>query len=431
MDEHKKYSDDLFREAGENYPLNTDNGNWESVLMRITTPKVDPPFIAKSAQNHNWRYAWLLLLFLIPAGIMFIKYNPTSNSGKKNEDKSVIQSSKENPTNSVNPITPTVENKRSATTSNVNSGDLLKNISRENSNLAGQQEKEISQQTFSTNDIVSKPTFLQNTYLPKVPGKTVKLYNDDLLSVDQMNKKILPDFSLIPLPSYSTQEKNELVAENNADKIDNSYSKRSVIHFKPKERFYLAISAGPSFSAVKSQPIDKTGYSLGMLLGYNVNKNIDIETGVLFVKKYFNARGKEFNQEVIKTPEGTKLVSLKGEASITQIPLNVIYNFKSKTPSHFFVTANLMTNVIHSETYSYTLKENETYNEMSRSYKKGSDNLFSNLSVGVGYSQNIGSEWKLSAEPYYQYPLSGIGLGKLYIQSYGINIKISKAIKKK
>lgn len=422
MDEHKKYSDDLFREAGENYPLKTDNENWESVLNRIKAPVTTTPFLAKPNQTYKWRYAWLLLLLLIPAGIMFTDYFHSTGSGNLKEDKPVVQSPKQGQANPGYPIIPHTENKQAET-----AGNVMNNIGQENSNIVRQQNEVFSQQLLSSNENATKPDLQPNTYLPIVAGKTVQLNNSDALALNPADKKIIEAASLLPLPLNSILGKKEIIAGNI---VENNNSKRSVIQLKPKDRFYLAISAGPSFSSVKTQPIDKTGYSLGMLLGYNVNKNIDIETGVLFVKKYFNARGKEFNQDIIKTPEGTRLVSLNGEASITQIPLNVIYNFSSKTTSHFFVTANLVTNVIHSESYNYMLKENETFNELSRSYKKGSDNLFSNLSVGVGYTQNLGSEWKLSAEPYYQYPLSGIGLGKLFIQTYGINIKISKAIKK-
>lgn len=70
MDENKLYSDDLFKKAGDNYPLNTDNANWQEVFDRIKSPENSPPPVfAKSPQNHSRRYAWLLLLLLIPAGI--------------------------------------------------------------------------------------------------------------------------------------------------------------------------------------------------------------------------------------------------------------------------------------------------------------------------------------------------------------------------
>ncbi len=428
MDENKLYSDDLFKKAGDNYPLNTDNANWQEVFDRIKSPENSPPPVfAKSPQNHSRRYAWLLLLLLIPAGIwMAYNFNTTQNV-KPETSKNNLPTPQNDLVKPGDPLLPPVQNNESGALKN-----STDNIDTKNSNRNTQQDFISPAIQLKENEVAVLNNEEQpQQYLPFIAGKTIAFNNFQGLHSNKISIKDLHNSTTLNLIEPANKEIDISLAENDNAINENSNSKRTAIHLKTKERFYLAISVGPSFSSVKNQPIPKSGYSLGMLLGYNVNKNIDIETGVLFVKKYFKADGSEFNDNVVKLPQGTSIISLDGAANITQVPLNVIYNFNSKKSSNFFVSANLITNVIHSESYNYKLTGNENFDVLSRSYRKGSDKLFSNLSFGAGYKQNLGKEWKMSVEPYYQLPLSGIGLGDLHIQTFGVNFKISKTVQKK
>ncbi|MEO8116654.1 MAG: hypothetical protein ABI653_03325 [Bacteroidota bacterium] len=428
MDENKLYSDDLFKNAGDNYPLNTDNANWQEVFGRIKSPqKTPPPVFVKSAQNINWRYAWLLLLLLIPAGIWMNNNFKTNQHVKPEISKINLPTPKNDLVKPVDPVLPQIQN--SETDASKNSAG---NIDVKESNRNTQQNFISPAIQLNENEVAILNNDEQaQQYLPFIAGKTIAFNNLLGLHSNKISLKDLHTAKTLNLIEPANKEIDISLAENNDAINENSNAKRTAIKLKTKERFYLSISAGPSFSSVKTQSIPKAGYSLGMLLGYNVNKNIDIETGVLFVKKYFKADGAEFNKDVVKLPEGTSIISLDGAANITQVPLNVIYNFNSKKSSNFFASANLITNVIHSESYNYKLTGNENFDVLSRSYRKGSDKLFSNLSFGVGYTQNLGKDWKMSVEPYYQLPLSGIGLGDLHVQTFGINLKISKTVQKK
>lgn len=428
MDDNKQYSDDLFKNAGENYSLNTGNANWQEVFGKIHSPEnVPQPVFAKSTQNMNWRYAWLLLLLLIPAGIwMANHYNITGNTIGAHTDNALQapQKAMEKP---VSPGLPPVQNIEAVTTK-----ELRGNIDTKKSNPANQQNFTTARESLQENEgVVLKDVDQLKQYLPFVAGNIMVLNNANILRTNMSTLKNIDSGTPINVIPTENKENDLMATENDNAIIEDNSPNRSVIKSKTKERFYLAIAAGPSFSSVKQQSIPKSGYSLGMLLGYTVNKNIEIETGVLFVKKYFKADGSEFNSNIVKLPEGTSIISLDGAADITQVPLNVTYHFNSKKSSNFFVSANLITNVIHSESYNYKLTGNENFDELTRSYKKGSDNLFSNLSLGIGFRENLGKDWRMNVEPYYQLPLSGIGLGDLRIQTFGINLKISKTVQKK
>ncbi|MBS1731083.1 MAG: outer membrane beta-barrel protein [Bacteroidetes bacterium] len=429
MEENKIYHDDLFKDAGENYPLNTGNSNWHQVLNRINPTSEKAP--VPSGQSQKWRFAWLLLL-LLPAGYQFINNFQNKEKSKLPVNHQALQIPKGNLENS-NPdqLTPLDKNQNESRDNGpLNSAGLRQNPFNEQSNnkQSNISSKQIVDNGFKFLDDQQNNNPSQQ-YNPLIQENSRIADFNFQTHLNEINKKSfhVEKFPFKPYPLELAS--SDLEKENNV--LENKKSKLNVIKIKTTDRFYLALTAGPSFSSVKMQPIPKAGYSLGMLLGYNLTKNLDLETGVLFVKKYFNAEGKDFNEEEVKLPEGTNIISLNGAAKITQVPLNVIYHFNSKSSNRFFVSANVITNVIHSESYNYKLNDNETYNELSRSYKRGSDKLFSNLSIGAGYSQYLGNNWKMNIEPYYQFPLSGIGIGNLKIQTFGINLKISKGVQLK
>jgi hypothetical protein len=55
--------DELFRRAADNYPLNTDSGNWDKVNAAMQTENADSNVDKNSAKKNSYRkYFWLLLL---------------------------------------------------------------------------------------------------------------------------------------------------------------------------------------------------------------------------------------------------------------------------------------------------------------------------------------------------------------------------------
>ena len=78
MKQSEDHMDELFRKAGENYPLRTDGADWDKVMARLQNGPESaapvPPVV--SASGRRGRKAWLLLLLLllIPAGWLLTRY---------------------------------------------------------------------------------------------------------------------------------------------------------------------------------------------------------------------------------------------------------------------------------------------------------------------------------------------------------------------
>lgn len=429
MSQQDIYNDDLFREAGENYPLKTENANWDAVYSRLKVPVKTPPVLVTKPTPHYARYAWLLLILLIPAGFWVYQLSkkppnnadntqpstyitPTPKAGDKQVPSDLLPNNNKITGENADMQQQSLHEKASNFTlnpGNKQAGNADLNNHDIFSNNMEQVTKQKAPQQFPALNFPNKQHAIDE------PSMAVSLFKNNGQNVNKEN--------LVPNTNQEIEKQKESIETKNAVTRINK--------LKTKQRFSLGISAGPSFSSVKNQSIPKAGYSLGMLVSYKFDRNWSVETGVLFVKKYFNAAGEDFKKDQVKLPNGTSILKVNGAADITQVPLTILYNFDSKSKSNFFASAGLISNVIHTESYDYELSQNTTgsLSQLSKSYRRGSNNVFSNLSLGVGYSQDLGRSWSARIEPYYQMPLFGIGLGSMPVKSLGINFQITKSIK--
>ena len=66
--------DELYKRAAEEYPLNTDSADWNSVLKKLAAERS----LETSSKNKNYRHLlWLLLL--LPLGLLYKNYFSNNN----------------------------------------------------------------------------------------------------------------------------------------------------------------------------------------------------------------------------------------------------------------------------------------------------------------------------------------------------------------
>jgi hypothetical protein len=78
------------------------------------------------------------------------------------------------------------------------------------------------------------------------------------------------------------------------------------------------------------------------------------------------------------------------------------------------------------ETYNYFYKHNATGPTYTQKWTLQNENkhLFSVLTFSGGYQRNISNRFFISAEPYIKIPLSGVGFGKVKLNSAGAQFTI-------
>ncbi|NII27739.1 outer membrane beta-barrel protein [Pseudoflavitalea sp. X16] len=187
---------------------------------------------------------------------------------------------------------------------------------------------------------------------------------------------------------------------------------------QPSKGFEIGLVAGPDMSNVKFTDMDKVGYNVGIQIGYRFSDRWSANTGLLYTRKNYTAEGKDW------TKTGwwryTDIHSVQGYCQMFEIPLNVRYDISVNKNQRWFVNAGASSYIMNSEYYDYDYTYNGTRYQRGWDRDSTSTYLFSILNLSAGFERALNKRFTIQAEPYFKFPLKGLGYGKLDLNSYGI-----------
>jgi hypothetical protein len=191
--------------------------------------------------------------------------------------------------------------------------------------------------------------------------------------------------------------------------------------------FYYGISGAPDVSRIKGQDVKGTGYSAGVIAGYQLNLRWSVEGGVLWSNKRYFTKGKYFSKAGAGIPSNINLRWLDGGCDMLEFPVLVRYDFSPKKNT-FFGTVGLTSYMMKKEDYTYGADAGagQNYYEGYRQYHRSGDHLFSNLQLSAGYKFSLSSKMNMRIEPYLKTPLKKIGIGKMPITSAGLTFSLMR-----
>ena len=226
------------------------------------------------------------------------------------------------------------------------------------------------------------------------------------------------------------EEKNILPVSKESKPDTKSVKQKDKKQNKFANNFSVGLSFGPGVSAVGSRE-GKMTLDLGIIAGYHFAKHFGLRTGVFISKKIYSATPDQYS-----LPPGTSyyyLQKVNANCNVIDIPLNVDYYFDQKGKHSWFVSAGLSSYLMKKETYDYFYKmpTGQIYNE-DWSISNQNKHFFSVLDLSAGYQYLLNKQFSLTAQPYVDLPLTGIGAGKVKLNSAGIlfTIKVKPFLKK-
>jgi hypothetical protein len=197
-----------------------------------------------------------------------------------------------------------------------------------------------------------------------------------------------------------------------------------------RKKFYGGLMAGADVTTIKFQKIEEAGKSYGILLGYQLNKNWSIESGVYLEKKYYYTEGKYFNASKIypNMPSGFWIDNISGDCDMFEVPVSLKYNFHTRKNSGWFATVGASSYFMKKEryVYDYYYGNPSSYGRHEKDISNSTRNIFSNLSVSAGYTHRLGNFADLRVEPYLKLPVTGMGVGSLPLFSTGLQLGVTR-----
>jgi hypothetical protein len=183
--------------------------------------------------------------------------------------------------------------------------------------------------------------------------------------------------------------------------------------------FSFFVSAGPDVSKAQNSKAGKVTMSWGLGVAYTLDR-FTLKTGVFSASKIYWAGPDDYKLSYTPPPN-LKFIGADANCRVIEVPVKLSYNFAVKNKSNWFAGAGLSSYLMKREDYLYEYKSSAG-NSYYHSYETKNDNkhYFSVLNFSGGYTYQLSKTISISGEPYVEVPLTGIGVGKVHLNSGGI-----------
>ena len=278
---------------------------------------------------------------------------------------------------------------------------------------------------------------INNNSVAKQKFKRSEEYTlEDQFNLNQLLDQLTEDFSKtrdnseISLVIFNSINQDLFIGTNNfKENISIPANKGNTNNRDNNESgFYAGIISGVDLSSIHFQNA-KTGASKGFIIGFALNKNWSLESGLLWDTKRVYDNGTYFNPPGYTPTSGITITAVNGKSRLYELPVNVKYTIKSGD-HNFFATSGLSSYFMRAENYDYEYTQNNQpggHNYLS--YKNETKNWFGVANFSLGYAHKIGSNGSIRIEPYLKVPIKNIGIGNMPITSTGLNIGFIKTLR--
>ena len=430
--------DDLYKKAGENYPLKISEPDWDAVWGKLKqdVPGAtgEPASPSKKVRSKRRRFLLLLLIPIVAGSIVYFfpgdKKSALAPGASGAENKPVPSMTEMNAT----------PNNKSAGSANAN------NANQANANFEGSANKNSGNRanasTGGNTNTLSAGRNMSYSSTGIVSGNTKKTTGaTDEVPVTAKNKNVIPVASAAMTENdeaNATKDKTDSSATAKTDSLKvvasdvltpvSPETKSSAVRqsptAKPVRGFYAGILAGPEFSSIKLQCIKPPGISFGIIAGYRINRHLAAESGLFWSKLNYYSKGEYFNTAKTNIMPGHNILSIEGDCNMYEIPLALRYDFVSKNSDSYFIKGGVSSYLMKKESYDYTAEFSGNTYPGKRTYANAGNNIFSIIELSAGYERAISHSTMIRIEPYVKIPLAGVGIGSMPISSAGIYLGI-------
>lgn len=180
----------------------------------------------------------------------------------------------------------------------------------------------------------------------------------------------------------------------------------------------LAVVAAPDLNGVANLNSPKVGTNYGLLFSLQLSKRWSITTGAAYAVKPYSADGAQYKTPVVAYKVNPSEVF--ANCKVLDIPLNVNYQVYGKGRNAIAVGTGLSSYFMLREHYAMTFYNYNKEYINNYDFVNQNKHILSVLNLNATYERRLNSKVSAIIQPYYKLPLSGIGAGKVNLQSTGV-----------
>jgi hypothetical protein len=423
--------DKKIKEAADQHHPAYDENAWRKMEKMLNEHLPQP-------NKDRRRIIFFLFLFLLIGGGAFLVISKPWEKNSKIASQPAQEIKKSSQPNEVSKnagISP-VESKRTKTNDEISG----------NENKSDKVNNEISILNGEPKNLISNTTKREATNPPQIAKEQKpEDYNNPsaTLNHNDQNDKPIAGVDKKPIIEHSNeagtkpnQEAEDITKINNngADKQEikqtneQGITKTETKNTAPKKNrnsgnkngFSFSFSAGPDVSKVESGKTGKTTLVYGAGIGYTKNR-FTLRTGVYGMKKVYWAGPNDYKLSYTPPPT-VKFDGADADCYVIEIPVKLSYDFGFRNKSNWFASAGFASYLMKRETYNYEYKPVAGGPSYYHLYETKNENkhYFSVLNLSGGFTRQLNNSFSISAEPYVEIPLTGIGAGKVHLNSGGV-----------
>ena len=215
--------------------------------------------------------------------------------------------------------------------------------------------------------------------------------------------------------------KNNQVAKVENPKQSKNVDRPTKIGKSFEKNFGISISTGAEVSGLSVSKTGKLSVAYGAGLSYDLSSRFTLRSGFYVDKKIYSVGKNDYHAQPGNIVNYDYLQSIDANCKVYEIPLVVNYNFGKAKNHSWFAAAGLSTYLMKKESYVYYYKypSGRTYDKYW-SVSNKNKHYFSVLDLSAGYEYTLNKRFSLAAEPYVKLPFSGVGAGKIKLNSAGV-----------
>jgi hypothetical protein len=195
---------------------------------------------------------------------------------------------------------------------------------------------------------------------------------------------------------------------------------------KKDNSFFFTLSTGADISFAGSDKLGKTKLFAGAGLGYTFKSRVTVRTGFYTGRKIYSALAANYHPPASFYNYYPYLEKVDADCKVYEIPVSVSYNFGNSKKQNWFISTGLSSYLMKSESYDYFYKYTSGGPTLNKKWTIEDENkhYFSVLTLSGGYQRNLSKHLSIMVEPYLKLPMSGVGYGKVKLNSAGLLFSI-------
>lgn len=278
------------------------------------------------------------------------------------------------------------------------------------------------------NDVKDKTDDNRATTTP-VAISAISSSANDVIATDKKQSKIfVADKPVAANTSPVINEPANVATINNESEpvAKNNDLKKPKNNNKKGNSFFFTLSTGPDVSFVINNKSGTSKLLTGAGIGYTFNNRFTLRTGFYSARKVYTASPDAYHPPANFYTYYPYLEKVDADCKVYEIPITVSYHFKQSAKQNWFVTAGISSYLMKEEKYNYFYKYTPSgpLHSRERTLYNENKHFLSTLTLSGGYQRNIGKHISIMAEPYVKLPLSGVGYGKVKLNSGGVLFSI-------